>query len=164
MINNKPAKIKRKDEFKEFLKEILKQYKDKNAIRVKKKIDINILLNNKQAKSQNKLNIKANRTQFNEGNLNLKGMKTYFNNYKKEKSTIILKNEFLNSKLSKKSPRMLTEDIKNKKRNIFDNYRLKKHKKALNEVEEELINIENKIRISYDKFKKNIDDERTDIL
>ena len=41
---NKTNKTQRRDEFKEFLQEVLKQYKTKNVIKVKKKIDINCLL------------------------------------------------------------------------------------------------------------------------
>jgi hypothetical protein len=38
-------------------------------------------------------------------------------------------------------------------------YRFKKNKIIMKEVEEELLNVENAIKKSFDKFKKNIDDE-----
>ena len=159
----KKLKPKRKDEFKEFLKEILKQYKDKNLNRVKKKIDINMLLNNKHIKSHNTINIdRKYNVNFNEKNS--KKMKTCFNDYKKQHRNIILRNEFLNSQLNKKNYGMLTEELKDKKRNIYDIYRFKIKKKAMNKVEEELINLEKKIKKSFDIYKKNIDDEPNNFL
>ena len=54
---------------------------------------------------------------------------------------------------------MLTEEIKLKKRNMFNMYRFKRNKIIMKEVEEQLINIENLIKKSFDKFKDNIDNE-----
>jgi hypothetical protein len=159
----KKLKPKHKDEFKEFLKEILKQHKDKNLNRVKKKIDINMLLNNKHIKSHNNINIaKKYNSNFNEKNS--KKMKTCFNDYKKQHRNIMLRNEFLNSQLNHKNYGMLTEELKDKKRNIYDIYRFKRNKKIMNKVEEELINLENKIKKSFDIYKKNIDDEPNNFL
>ena len=159
--NKKEKTIKNKEhknEFKEFLKEILKQYRDKNINKVKKKIDINTLLNGNQFKTQNSINIyKQNYFGFNQSKSKYKTTK--FNNYmnKKKYNYLILRNE-LNSKLNRKNVG-LTEDIKIKKRNIFNKYRFKKNKMIMNEVEEELINLEGKIKERFDRFRKNIDDE-----
>lgn len=161
-IHQSPKKIKykeNKNEFKDFLKEILKQYKDKNINKVKKKIDINTLLNNKQFKTQNDINkIKQNNLGSNHSKLKDKTIK--FNNYinKKKYNYLILRNGLLNPKLNRRNIGM-TEDVKIKKRNIFNKYRFKKNKMIMSEVEEELINLEDKIKERFDRFRKNIDDE-----
>lgn len=163
--NNKPKKIMHKDEFKkDFLKEILRQHKDKNINRIKKKIDINILLCNRKIKSRNNINsIKSNNSFFNK--TNMKEIKNSFrNDNKKQKqkfSPLILRNEFLNSKLNLKELRIQTEEAKNKKRNIFDIYKFKNNKIFINKVEEELINLENKMKNNLEQYKKKIDDETT---
>ena len=161
--NNKKKKISKskehKDEFKDFLKEILKQYKDKNINKVKKKIDINTLLNNKHIKTQNSINI-INKNNFGFNHSKVKDKTIKCNNYmnKKKYNYLILRNELLDTKLSRKNVGG-TEDIKNKKRNIFNKYRFKKNRKIMSEVEEELINLEDKIKERFDRFRKNIDDE-----
>ena len=149
---NKTKKI-RKDEFKEFLKEILKQFKDKNINRVKKKIDINTLLKNK--KDNNKIKVKK----FDIVGTNTDLTKTKNNNKNDNKfKSIILRNEYLNSKLNNNIG-MLTEDVSSKKRSIFNMYKFKKNKKMMNEVEKKLLKLENKIKENYERFKKNINDE-----
>ena len=161
-INSKPKKIKHKDEFKEFLKEILKQHKNKNINKVKKKIKINTLLYNKQIPTLNNIfNIRTNTTNFPENNK--KYMKTTFINTNKQQNKIILRNEFLNSNLKKKNNALLTDEIKNKKRNIFDKYRFNINRRTMLQVEEELINLEDKIKENFDRYRKNVDDEPTDI-
>ena len=161
-INSKPKKIKHKDEFKEFLKEILKQHKNKNINKVKKKIKINTLLNNKQIPTLNNIfNIRTNTTNFPENNK--KYLKTTFINTNKQQNKIILRNEFLNSNLKKKNNALLTDEIKNKKRNIFDKYRFNINRRTMLQVEEELINLEDKIKENFDRYRKNVDDEPTDI-
>ena len=144
----------RKDEFKEFLKEILKQYKNKNINRVKKKIDINTLLKNKKYNN----NIKVKKFDIVETNTNLSKTKYDNNNNDIKFKSIILRNEYLNSKLNNNFG-MLTEDVSSKKRSIFNMYRFKKNKKMMNEVEQKLVKLENKIKENYERFKKNIDDE-----
>ena len=161
-INSKPKKIKHKDEFKEFLKEILKQHKNKNINKVKKKIKINTLLYNKQIPTLNNIfNIRTNTTNFPENNK--KYMKTTFINTNKQQNKIILRNEFLNSNLKKKNNALLTDEIKNKKRNIFVIYRFNINRRTMLQVEEELINLEDKIKENFDRYRKNVDDEPTDI-
>ena len=160
--NKKPKIVKHrehKDEFKAFLKEILKQYKDKNINKVKKKIDINALLYNKHIQTKNSINkINQNNIGFNHSKLKDKTIK--FNNYmnKKKYNYLVLRNDLLNTKLNRKNVGM-TEDIKNKKRNLFNKYKFKKNRMIMSEVEEELINLEDKIKERFDKFRKNIDDE-----
>ena len=152
--NNTTKKIKPKSEFKEFLKEVLNQYKNKNENKIKKKININSLLTNKK----NINNIKENNLGIYEKNL--RKINNDINKYKnKNKKKLILRNQFFNSKSNKKSFGMLTEEVKPKKKNIFNMYRFKKNKIIMKEVEEELLNVENAIKKSFDKFKKNIDDE-----
>ena len=154
----RPIKTKHKDEFKEFLKEILKEYKSKNLKKIKKKIEINTLLyNNKNKNKTIGSNFKKNRLDNEIYFKNLQNKNThYINNLKSN----ILNNEFLNSKLNKNKIRLLTEDFKFKKRNIFNNnYRFKKNRIIINKVEEELLDLEAKIKKNFDKFKKNIDDE-----
>jgi hypothetical protein len=151
--NKKNVKKIKKDEFKEFLKEILKQNKKRNINRVKKKIDINALLKNKNHNYKKRTNKFDNVYQT---------TKTKYDSYKNDNryKTIILKNEYLNSKLNNNLG-MLTEDLNSKKRNVFNIYKFKKNKKILNEVEKNLIKIEGKIKESFDRFKKNINDEPT---
>ena len=152
--NNTTKKIKPKSEFKEFLKEVLNQYKNKNENKIKKKININSLLTNKK----NINNIKENNLGIYEKNL--RKINNDINKYKnKNKKKLILRNQFFNFKSNKKSFGMLTEEVKPKKKNIFNMYRFKKNKIIMKEVEEELLNVENAIKKSFDKFKKNIDDE-----
>jgi hypothetical protein len=151
--NKKNVKKIKKDEFKEFLKEILKQNKKKNINRVKKKNDIDALLKNKNHNYKKRTNKFDNVYQT---------AKTKYDSYKNDNryKTIILKNEYLNSKLNNNLG-MLTEDLNSKKRNVFNIYKFKKNKKILNEVEKNLIKIEGKIKESFDRFKKNINDEPT---
>jgi hypothetical protein len=147
---NRVKKI-RKDEFKEFLKEILKQHKKKNINRVKKKIDINDLLRNKTHNNKKKAK------KFDDVYQRAKTKYDSFKNDNRYKS-IILRNEYLNSKLNNNKG-MATEELNSRKRNVFNMYRFKKNQKIMNEVEEDLIKLEGKIKESFDRFKKNIDDE-----
>ena len=157
--NNTIKNNKYKDEFKEFLKGILKQYKNKYKNKVKKKININSLLINNQIKNKYNTNILTN---YNLG-INER-MKSDNDKNKNKNCSIILRNEFLKSKLNNKNYRMLTEEIKLKKKNIFfDMYKFKKNQKIMKTVQEELINVQNAIKKSFDKYKKNIDDEPVNI-
>ena len=160
--NSMPKRIKRRDEFKEFLKEVLRQYKVKNTNKIKKKIEINTLLSNKKIKNNNFTNIiESNNSGFNE--INLKHTKNEFrndnNNHKFD--SIIMRNKLLNTKINGKNKRLLCKEIKINKKRIFNMYKFKKNKIIINEVEEALINLENKIKNCFDKYKKNIDDEPT---
>lgn len=149
---NKTNKIQRRDEFKEFLQEVLRQYKTKNVIKVKKKIDINYLLKNIHSFN----NPKLNKLNFDEkylteqkiDNANKSSNKNDFNE---------LRNENLKSKLNKRNIRNNDKNIR--KKNYFNIYRFKKNKRLINEVEEKLSNLEDKIKENFDKFKNNIDNE-----
>ena len=107
---NKPKKI-RKDEFKDFLKEILQQHKKKNINKVKKKIEINALLRNKNNnyKTANKYGDDYNKA------------KTKYDSFKNDNmfKTIVLRNEYLNSKINNNIDiGTLTEEPNFKKRNF----------------------------------------------
>ena len=141
-------KIKRKDEFKEFLKDVLKQYKNKNTNKVKRKININCLLNNIKIKNNN--NSKSNEPD--NDNKELKEKKNA------EINSGILKNEYLNSKLNKK--KKLKEIVnKNKlnKKNIFNIYKFNKNKILIDEIEDKLLKFEKKLKKDFSKYKQSID-------
>ena len=150
--NNKRNKTQRRDEFKDFLQEVLRQYRTKNVIKVKKKVDINCLLKN----LKNYNNPKVNKLNNNENNLN------ELNNNNSNKNSNqsdynVLRNGNLESKFNKMN---LKNNGKNKiKKNYFNIYRFKKNKRLINEVEEKLSNLEDKIRENFDNFKNNIDNE-----
>ena len=154
----RPKKIKHKDEFKEFLKEVLKDYKNKNVNKIKKKININSLLYSNKIKNKNiENNIKKNSLDFNA--IPLKSLPNEISDNNKISNSIFLRNDFLDSKINKNQIRNLTEDLKPKKRTIFNMYKFKKNRIIMNQVEEELLDLETKIKKNFDKFKKNIDEE-----
>ena len=148
--NKYKAKKIKKDEFKEFLKEILKQHKKKNINKVKKKIDINVLLRNR-TNNYKKKNIFGDHSHQ---------ARTKYDSFKKDDKykSIILRNEYLNTKINSNRG-ILTEELNSRKRNVFYMYRFKKNQKVMSEVEEDLMKLEGKIKESFDRFKKNIDDE-----
>ena len=150
--NNKRNKTQRRDEFKDFLQEVLRQYRTKNVIKVKKKVDINCLLKN----LKNYNNPKVNKLNNNENNLNeLNNNNTNKNSNQSDYN--VLRNGNLESKFNKIN---LKNNGKNKiKKNYFNIYRFKKNKRLINEVEEKLSNLEDKIRENFDNFKNNIDNE-----
>ena len=150
--NNKRNKTQRRDEFKDFLQEVLRQYRTKNVIKVKKKVDINCLLKN----LKNYNNPKVNKLNNNENNLNeLNNNNTNKNSNQSDYN--VLRNGNLESKFNKMN---LKNNGKNKiKKNYFNIYRFKKNKRLINEVEEKLSNLEDKIRENFDNFKNNIDNE-----
>ena len=150
--NNKRNKTQRRDEFKDFLQEVLRQYRTKNVIKVKKKVDINCLLKNLKNYNNpkvNKLNNNENNLiELNNNNINKNSNKSDYN---------VLRNGNLESKFNKMN---LKNNGKNKiKKNYFNIYRFKKNKRLINEVEEKLSNLEDKIRENFDNFKNNIDNE-----
>ena len=150
--NNKRNKTQRRDEFKDFLQEVLRQYRTKNVIKVKKKVDINCLLKNLKNYNNpkvNKLNNNENNLiELNNNNINKNSNKSDYN---------VLRNGNLESKFNKIN---LKNNGKNKiKKNYFNIYRFKKNKRLINEVEEKLSNLEDKIRENFDNFKNNIDNE-----
>jgi hypothetical protein len=144
---NKTNKIQRRDEYKEFLQEVLRQYRTKNVIKVKKKIDINYLLKNINHFHNPKLNNneKLNETKNNNANKN-----------PNKSDNNELRNRNLESKLIKNN---IKNNEKNIRKNYFNIYRFKKNKKLINEVEEKLSNLEDKIKENFDNFKNNIDNE-----
>jgi len=148
---NKGNKNQRRDEYKEFLQEVLRQYKTKNVIKVKKKVDINYLLKNINNMNNPKLN-KANLNDkyLNDINRNNANKSSNKNNYNE------LRNGYLNSNFNKK---IIKNDKNIRKKNYFNIYRFKKNKRLINEVEEKLSNLEDKIRENLDNFKNNIDNE-----
>ena len=150
--NNKRNKTQRRDEFKDFLQEVLRQYRTKNVIKVKKKVDINCLLKN----LKNYNNPKVNKLNNNENNLNeLNNNNTNKNSNQSDYN--VLRNGNLESKFNKMN---LKNNGKNKiKKNYFNIYRFKKNKRLINEVEEKLSNLEDKIKENFDNFKNNIDNE-----
>ena len=150
--SNKRNKTQRRDEFKDFLQEVLRQYRTKNVIKVKKKVDINCLLKN----LKNYNNPKVNKLNNNENNLNeLNNNNTNKNSNQSDYN--VLRNGNLESKFNKMN---LKNNGKNKiKKNYFNIYRFKKNKRLINEVEEKLSNLEDKIRENFDNFKNNIDNE-----
>ena len=150
--NNKTNKIQRRDEFKEFLQEVLRQYKTKNVIKVKKKVDINYLLKNINKFNNTKLNKLNNKEKY------LNEQKSNNGNKNSNKSDYNeLRNGNLESKFNKKNIKNNGKNIR--KKNYFNIYRFKKNKILINEVEEKLSNLEDKIKENFDNFKKNIDNE-----
>ena len=149
--NNKTNKIQRRDEFKEFLQEVLRQYKTKNVIKVKKKVDINYLLKNIKKINNTKLNKLNNKEKY------LNEQKCNNGNKNSNKSDY---NELRNGNLESKFNKKNMNNCKNiRKNNYFNIYRFKKNKRLINEVEEKLSNLEDKIKENFDNFKNNIDNE-----
>ena len=68
-----------------------------------------------------------------------------------------LRNGNLESKFNKNNIKNNGKNIR--KKNYFNIYRFKKNKRLINEVEEKLSNLEDKIRENFDNFKNNIDNE-----
>ena len=138
----KNKKPKHRNEFKDFLQEILKNYRKKNKKKVKKKISTSYLMSFQPTKDmiKNKLDIdkiSINRIDYDFNNRN---------NYKLNRS--------------KKKIEIIPEEIKIKRKaNYYSIYRFKKNKELINDIENKFNNLENKIKDNLNKFREEVNNE-----